>query len=165
MDELARDMEAYTLNHIVSHLSIMEQDSVRERSRQMALSSSSARNSRFKPKAPSTRFAERHPEYAAERERAKAAAADMVVADRNDYSTDEDDYILETYERVPASRLRDQAVPPHRVGLLVFDTEPERTEFFFGNNDESSDECLEDEDDENGGFHVAFFFKSSYARH
>ncbi|KAK0646566.1 hypothetical protein B0T16DRAFT_164944 [Cercophora newfieldiana] len=148
MDELTRDMEAYTLSHITANLDRMDFDS--SRTRNASSSPSPAKPSRFKPKAPEKRFAERHPEYAAERERAKAAAADMVMADYDGDSTDDDDdYVTETYERVPASRLRDQAVPPHRVGLLVFDTEPERTEFFFGNEGDSSDEFPEDDEDEN----------------
>jgi len=148
MDELARDMEAYTLSHITANLDRMDVGNSRVRTADQ--SPGSAKKSRFKPKAPATRFAERHPEYVAERERAKAAAVDIVMADKDSDSTDDDDYVLETYERVPASRLRDQAVPPHRVGLLVFDTEPERTEFFFGNEGDSSDEFLEDDEDENG---------------
>ncbi len=148
MDELARDMEAYTLNQITMNLDRMDRSSSKA-----ATSPDSARKSRFKPKAPAKRFAERHPDYVAERERAKAAIAqqqtDVSTNDQGN-STDEDDYVLETYERVPASRLRDQAVPPHRVGLLVFDTEPERIDFFYGNEEESDDDFLEDEDDENG---------------
>ncbi|KAK0623513.1 hypothetical protein B0T14DRAFT_536385 [Immersiella caudata] len=147
MDELARDMEAYTLSHITANLDRMDLDSARARS--ISQSPGSARSSRFKPKAPATRFAERHPEYVAEQERAKPAAADMVTDEQSYDSTDDEDYVMETYERVPASRLRDQAVPPHRVGLLVFDTEPEHTEFFFGNEGDSSDEFPEDDEDEN----------------
>jgi hypothetical protein len=148
MDELARDMEAYTLSHITANLNKMDLDSARARA--ISQSPGSAKSSRFKPKAPATRFAERHPEYVAERERAKAAAVDMVMDEQSGDSTDDEDYVMETYERVPASRLRDQAVPPHRVGLLVFDTEPERTDFFFGNEGGSSDEFAEDDEDENG---------------
>lgn len=65
-------------------------------------------------------------------------------------STDDEDYVLETYERVPAERLRDQAVPAHRVGLLVFDTEPDMVEFFYGNESDSEEDYLEDDEDENG---------------
>ena len=155
MDELTKEMEAYTLSQINAKLKRMDED--KSRAKAAAGSSNPARKSKFKPKAPAQRFAERHPEYVAERERAKAEAAaatqdaDRMVTD-NDSSADENDYVVETYERVPASRLRDQAVPAHRVGLLVFDTEPERIEFFFGNEDESSDEFPEDEEDENGEF-------------
>lgn len=160
MDELARDMEAYTLSHI-THMAADLDRVERERAERIRARSAKTNTSpakpRFKPKAPAARYAQRHPGYAAEREHtraevataATAASRDHAVSDAGD-STDDDDYVLETYERVPASRLRDQAVPPHRVGLLVFDTEPERTEFFFGNEDESEDDFPEDEEDENG---------------
>ncbi|KAK4456251.1 hypothetical protein QBC34DRAFT_13661 [Podospora aff. communis PSN243] len=150
MDELARDMEAYTLSQITANLDRMDLDSAKARAFSQSLGS--ARSSRFKPKAPATRFAERHPEYVAERERAKGAATSLVMDEQSGDSTDDEDYVMETYERVPASRLRDQAVPPHRVGLLVFDTEPEHQEFFFGNEGDSSDEFPEDDEDENGRF-------------
>ena len=62
---------------------------------------------------------------------------------------DDDDYVMETYERVPASRLRDQAVPASRVGLLVFDTEPDKADFFYGEEGDSDDEFPEDDENEN----------------
>ncbi|KAK5664124.1 hypothetical protein OQA88_339 [Cercophora sp. LCS_1] len=136
MDELARDMAAYTLAQISSDLTKMD------------AANRPKTKLRYKPKAPVARWAERHPEYVAEQERAKTIAVDSVMHDI-DSSTDEEDYVVETYERVPASRLRDQVVPPDRVGLLVFDTEPDRIDFFFGNEEESEDELLDDDEDEN----------------
>ncbi|KAK0711122.1 hypothetical protein B0H67DRAFT_491594 [Lasiosphaeris hirsuta] len=150
MDELARDMEAYTLSQITKTLDMMDFNSNR-----ISATPSPASKSKFRPRAPAQRFSDRHPDYVAPVEAKTVAAADLMVQD-NDDTTDDEDYVLETYERVPASRLRDQAVPPHRVGLLVFDTEPERTEFFYGNEEESDDEFPEDEEDENAeNYHTA----------
>ncbi|KAK0630600.1 hypothetical protein B0T17DRAFT_491499 [Bombardia bombarda] len=162
MDQLARDMDAYALSQIFNNVSRMDQDSAKIAARSQAhtnaaLNTSPASKSRFKPKAPALRYHERHPEQVVEAERAKAAAAavaaqqhdaDMMDIDDED-GTDDEDYVVETYERVPASRLRDQVVPPHRVGLLVFDSEPDRADFFYGEEGDSDDEYLEDDEDEN----------------
>ncbi len=146
MDDLARAMDSWTLDEITKNLDIVEG--------QRAKSKSSPAKSRFKPKAPALRYHERHPESLAPKEQKTAkeqatapeTVMDVDVAD----TTDEEDYVLEIYERVPAERLQDQAVPEHRVGLLVFDTEPEMAEFFYGNESDSEDEFPEDDEDENG---------------
>ncbi|KAM7202100.1 hypothetical protein V8F20_004554 [Naviculisporaceae sp. PSN 640] len=149
MEQLARDMDAYTLSQISQSIAEMEKETPQE--------AAVRRANKYKPKAPAQRYAERHPEYAAqvERERAKAAeaaaAATLKSADEMDLAEDisDDDYVMETYERVPASRLRDEAVPVSRIGLLVFDTEPDMVEFFYGEEGDSDDEFPEDDEDEN----------------
>ncbi|KAK0748588.1 hypothetical protein B0T21DRAFT_356855 [Apiosordaria backusii] len=147
MDELSRVMDTWTLGEISKNLDRMDQLN--------AKSKSSPAKSPFRPKAPKLRYHERHPtEYVAQQERAKEqAAAAAAAASTMDIdiieTSDDDDYVIETYERVPAERLRDQVVPAHRVGLLVFDNEPDIAEFFYGNEDETDDEFPEDEDDEN----------------
>ncbi|KAK0753395.1 hypothetical protein B0T18DRAFT_13377 [Schizothecium vesticola] len=146
MDELAREMEAFALSQIASNLSRIEADSAKAAARR-ANFESSPNKSRFRPKVPAQRWAERHPNQT------KTDGVDAASDHIDSTDDDDDDYVLETYERVPASRLRDQAVPPHRVGLLVFDNEPERVEFFYGVEDESSDEFPEDEEDENAENH------------
>lgn len=148
MDELARVMDSWTIDEITKNLDRMEEQSTK--------SKYSPAKSRFKPKAPKLRYHERHPEYLAEKQREVAAhhaappAAAMDVDGMD--TTDDEDYVVETYERVPAERLRDQAVPAHRVGLLVFDTEPDMADFFYGDESDSEDEFPEDEEDENGGW-------------
>ncbi|CAP68899.1 uncharacterized protein PODANS_7_8610 [Podospora anserina S mat+] len=148
MDELSRVMDTWTLGEISKNLDRVEQLN--------AKSKSSPAKSRFQPKAPKLRYHERHPtENVAQQQRAKdqaapAAAASTSAMDIDMIDTsDDDDYVIETYERVPAERLRDQAVPAHRIGLLVFDNEPDVADFFYGNDDETDDEFPEDEDDEN----------------
>lgn len=71
------------------------------------------------------------------------ADVDVSVSD-----TDDDDYIIETYVRVPASKMGENVSPQH-VGLLVFDEEPD-IEYFYGEGSDSEDEWAEDEEDENG---------------
>ncbi|KAJ4304435.1 hypothetical protein N0V88_002048 [Collariella sp. IMI 366227] len=145
MDALARAMDDWTLAEIAKNLDRMQEQSTK--------SKYSPATSRFKPKAPKQRYFERHPEVLAEKEReqpaqqavASAGEMDVDIAD----STDDEDYVMETYERVPAELLKDETVPAHRVGLLVFDTEPDMVEFFYGNESDSEDEFPEDEDDEN----------------
>jgi hypothetical protein len=47
-------------------------------------------------------------------------------------------------------------VPEDRVGLLLFETEPDMTDFFYGNESDDEDEVFADEDDENGRQHSCF---------
>ncbi|KAK4198165.1 hypothetical protein QBC40DRAFT_95537 [Triangularia verruculosa] len=146
MDELSRVMDTWTLGEISKNLDRVDQLN--------AKSKSSPVKSRFQPKAPKLRYHERHPtENVAQQQRAKEQAAAAAATSTMDIdmvdTSDDDDYVIETYERVPAERLRDQVVPAHRVGLLVFDNEPDAADFFYGNDDETDDEFPEDEDDEN----------------
>jgi len=136
MEELVRDMEDYTLRYIAASLEKMD-------------ANTTSRKSRFKPKVPAKRYAERHPEPVI-----ADPSGDTVMTDHSVDSADsDDDYVIETYERVPASHLQDQVVAPHKVGLLVFDTEPEQQEFFFGHEGDSSDEYGEDDEDSNDENH------------
>ncbi|KAH7632168.1 hypothetical protein B0T09DRAFT_261754 [Sordaria sp. MPI-SDFR-AT-0083] len=147
MDQLAQDMDAYTLSAITSHLSKLDEASAKE----------AEKKSKFKPKAPALRYAQRHPEAAAAAAPATQAAAstsaqppvdDDVDIEMLDTSDDED-YVIEQYYRVPASRLNEEEVAATQVGLLVFDSEPDKIEFFFGTEDDDEYEFPEDEDDEN----------------
>ncbi|KAL2164529.1 hypothetical protein VTH06DRAFT_3745 [Thermothelomyces fergusii] len=147
MDELARAMDSWTVQEINKNLDRMKVEST--------TSKYSPATSRFKPKAPKLRYFERHPESAAAKQRGDAVSqtqspgASVNVDAAAEDTTDEEDYVLETYERVPAERLREKAVPSHRVGLLVFDTEPDMVEFFYGTEGDSDDDLPEDEEDEN----------------
>ncbi|KAK4123743.1 hypothetical protein N657DRAFT_423085 [Parathielavia appendiculata] len=108
--------------------------------------------SRFKPKAPKQRYFERHPDAQASRPTDETAAEAPVAEEDAQSSSDEEDYVFETYKRVPVERLRDKEVPLHRVGLLVFDTEPE-IEFFYGNEGDSGEEYGDDDEDSNAEDH------------
>lgn len=139
MQQLTADMEAYAMQQIGLNLQKAEEEKYeQERSR-----INSPSKLKFKPKAPVKRYAERHPV-----EVQRTADREMVDAGAENSDSDEGDYIIETYVRVPASSIGDH-VPPQSVGLLVFDEEPD-VEFFYGEDDESEDEWAEDEEDENG---------------
>ncbi|OAA58574.1 Transcription factor Iwr1 [Niveomyces insectorum RCEF 264] len=83
-----------------------------------------------------------------------AAASGMSGEDGLDEGseTDEDDYVTETYIRIPGHEMSQvqaaaSAGGPGNVGLLVFDNEPDM-EFFYG-AEEDSEEEFEDDEDEN----------------
>ncbi|KAK3494565.1 uncharacterized protein B0T23DRAFT_111799 [Neurospora hispaniola] len=152
MDQLAQEMDAYTLSAITSHLSKLDEASAK----------AAERKAKFKPKAPALRYAQRHPEAAAAAARTKevapqataaAAAAAAPMDDDMDIemldTSDDDDYVVEEYYRVPASRLNEEEVAATQVGLLVFDSEPDKIDFFFGAEEDDEFEFPEDEDDEN----------------
>ncbi|KAI1128540.1 hypothetical protein F5Y10DRAFT_240317 [Nemania abortiva] len=137
MEQLTLDMEAYAMQQIGLNLQKAEEEK-REQERARISHPSTLK---FKPKPPTQRYAERHPEEAQH-------GVDKEMVDADAESSDSDgDYIIETYVRVPASSIGDH-VPPQNVGLLVFDEEPD-VEFFYGEDDESEDEWAEDEEDEN----------------
>ncbi|KAI8947661.1 hypothetical protein F4801DRAFT_496369 [Xylaria longipes] len=137
MQQLTADMEAYAMQQIGLNLQKAEEER-REQERPRIKTSSPLK---FRPKPPTKRYAERHPEAQ------PPVDKEMVDADIETSDSDDDDYIIETYVRVPASSMGDH-VPPQSVGLLVFDAEPD-VEFFYGEDDESEDEWAEDEEDEN----------------
>lgn len=150
LDQLTADMNAFAMQQIGLNLQRQEEEEKKQRERaaaqrsRMMLQSSP---SRFKPKAPAKRYAERHrenPETAVEK---GALNPNVGTSD-----TDEEDYVIETYVRVPASAMNKQQVAAKDVGLLVFDEEPDM-ELFYGTNDDSDDEWAEDDEDENGKIH------------
>ncbi|KAI1816211.1 hypothetical protein GGS20DRAFT_539360 [Poronia punctata] len=131
MEKLAMDMDAYAMQQIGFNLQKAEEEKHMQ---------DSPSKLKFKPK-PTKRYAERHPEEAQQ-------SVDQDMVDAGDEKSDsDDDYIIDTYIRVPASSMGDH-VPPQKVGLLVFDEEPD-IEFFYGGEEESEDEWAEDEEDEN----------------
>ncbi|KAI0549455.1 hypothetical protein F4679DRAFT_547292 [Xylaria curta] len=138
MQQLTADMEAYAMQQIGLNLQRAEEERREQETPRIKTSS----QLKFKPKAPAKRYAERHPE-----EVQTPVDKEMVDADIETSDSDDGDYIIETYVRVPASSMGEH-VPPQSVGLLVFDAEPD-LEFFYGEDDESEDEWAEDEEDEN----------------
>lgn len=147
MDELAREMNEFVLQQIGANLAMMEERDRKEATvvAKRTPSVTSPQSSKFKPKAPAKRYAERHPEVATTPEKAAPAAP----ADIMDYeSHSEDEYVVETYVRVPATTL-DESVNPEKIGLLVFDNEPD-VDYFYGEEGDSEDEWPEDDEDSNG---------------
>lgn len=147
MDEITRNMNDFALQVIGENLAKTEERDRKEAAaaaKRQAPSTGSTPQ-KFKPKPPAKRYSERHPEAVP----AGQKAAAVPTADQEDYETaSEDEYVVETYVRVPVSSLG-QEVDPEKVGLLVFDTEPD-AEIFYGEEGDSDDELPEDDEDENG---------------
>ncbi len=163
MDQLAREMHEYTMQTISRNISRIESESKQEaasaaiagaRMQTAAATAARQQSAKLKPKAPAKRLAERHPETTQTgQQTAAAAGTEQQETDAGmDSDTDDDDYVVETYVRVPGDNLT-EAIPPEKVGLLVFDTEPD-VEFFYGDETDTEPE-LEDEEDENGTFPAA----------
>lgn len=146
MDRMTEEMNAFALEQIGLNIQKAEEEKKHQATPQKAPSPL-----RFKPKAPAKRYSERHPETTPEPADKKMEDADEGVSD-----TDDDDYIVETYIRVPASNMGTN-VSPKDVGLLVFDDEPD-IEYFYGAGSDSEDEWAEDEEDENGNNNSQFTF-------
>lgn len=139
LDKLTADMNAFALEQIGLNIQLAEKEKPAARKPASVMSPP-----RFKPKAPTKRYAERHPEERTDHVDNKMSDADMAHSD-----TDDDDYVIETYVRVPLSAMRKQKVAPGSIGLLVFDDEPD-LELFYGEGSDSEDEWAEDDEDENG---------------
>ncbi|KAI0386120.1 hypothetical protein F5Y04DRAFT_116148 [Hypomontagnella monticulosa] len=133
MDKLTAEMNAYTMQQIGLNLQRVNDEKEPQ--------PTAKTQSRFKPN-PIKRFAERHPELAQD-----SADTDMMDTDADMSDSDDSDYVIETYERVPASKIGEH-VKPHNIGILVFDEEPD-LEYFYGEGGDSEDEWAEDEEDEN----------------
>ncbi|KAI0010120.1 hypothetical protein F4779DRAFT_627337 [Xylariaceae sp. FL0662B] len=139
MEKLAADMDTYTMQQI--GLNLQKANDEKEHELPAKKNTSSIQH-RFKPKAPAKRYAERHPETVQSPVDKAMIDADVGISD-----SDEDGYIIETYVRIPASKMGEH-VSPQNVGLLVFDAEPDM-EFFYGEGTDSEDEWAEDDEDEN----------------
>ncbi|KAI0024764.1 hypothetical protein F4780DRAFT_724900 [Xylariomycetidae sp. FL0641] len=137
MERLAADMDKYTMEQIGLNLQKAEDEKQATKAK-----TSTSSKLKYRPKPPAKRYAERHPEVAQ-----TAADKDMVDADHEASDSDDGEYIIETYVRVPASRMGDK-IPSQQVGLLVFDDEPDMN-YFYGEGEDSEDEWAEDEEDEN----------------
>ncbi|KAI0128828.1 hypothetical protein BJ170DRAFT_594655 [Xylariales sp. AK1849] len=148
LDQLTSDMNAFAMEQIGLNLQRAEQEKQQQNKTETQIrATSQSRPSRFKPKVPTERYAERHPEVVGPSDDNemidKDAGADAALSD-----TDDEGYIIETYVRVPASTIEQTHIPSQKVGLLVFDAEPD-LEIFYGGDSDSDDEWAEDEEDEN----------------
>ncbi|PSR94272.1 hypothetical protein BD289DRAFT_480717 [Coniella lustricola] len=143
LDEMTRSMNDFALQLIGANLAETEERDRKQAAaaaRKVATSTvASTTPQRFKPKAPAKRYAERHPEITAAQHAVEPQEEVDIVS--------EDEYVVETYVRVPASALS-KDIAPDKVGLLVFDNEPD-ADFFYGEEGDSDDELAEDDEDEN----------------
>ncbi|KAI3400939.1 hypothetical protein diail_1147 [Diaporthe ilicicola] len=145
MDEITRSMNEFVMQQIGENLARIEERDRKEAAAaaKRAPSVPSPQSSKFRPKAPAKRYAERHPEAAT----AQRNTAESLQRMDGYESLSEDEYVIETYVRVSATSLG-KDLAPEKVGLLVFDNEPD-VGFFFGEEGDSDDEWPEDDEDEN----------------
>ncbi len=141
-ERLAAEMQAYTLAEISRTLA--EQEAEKPQPKSASTHGPKTSTSKFKPKKPALRYAERHP--------GEKALNDTAMEVDETYIEDEDmddgEYIIDTYVRIPAEALETEEHPKN-FGLLVLDSQPDIDEFY--REEEDTDEEEEDEEeDENG---------------
>ena len=144
-ERLAAEMQAYTLEEISRTLAAQEPP--KPEPKPISSPASKQTTSRFKPKKPAMRYAERHPE--------EKPVGDTAMEIDEPFIEDEDvdgEYIIDTYVRIPAEALE---VEEHQknFGLLVLDSQPDIDEFY--REEEDSDEEEEDEEEDENG--IPFF--------
>jgi Transcription factor Iwr1 len=147
---LAAEMQAYTLQEIGRNIEKANKFQS-SRDKQMASPVRKPTQSRFKPKKPALRYAERHPEEAARLNQVDTMDVDdLSSGDENldDDLDDDTDYIIDTYVRMPAAALQ-SSVSPRNFGLLILDSQPDIDEFYLDDQD-SDVEGDEEDEDENG---------------
>lgn len=143
-ERLAAEMQAYTLAEIGRTLA--EQEAEKPQPKPAVAHIPKHPTSKFKPKKPAMRYAERHPK--------EKVAHDTAMEVDEPYIEDEDmddgEYIIDTYVRIPAEALETEEHQKN-FGLLVLDSQPDIDEFY--REEEDTDEEEEDEEeDENGIF-------------
>lgn len=140
-DKFTAAMNDWTMQQIGFNLQKVELEKKAEKEK--AAAAKRSQQLKYRPKVPAKRYTERHPETKGADEDMPDVKADIVS------DTDDDDYIIETYIRVPVSALEKQTLAPGSIGLLVFDDEPD-SELFYGEGSDSENEWAEDDEDENG---------------
>lgn len=130
-------MNEWVMNELGANLHAMDQEKPH------------AEKPRFKPKAPSKRYQERHPETSQQQQtHLGVGGQDTPMAELSEEDGDDDDWVIDEYVRVPADSMA-LDVAPTDVGFLVLEGDEENT-LFFGPERDEEDDYLEDEDDENG---------------
>lgn len=137
---LEREMQAHTLRQIAV---TMAEDDIKPLSTPSKQANGATH--RYTPKS-SQRLRDRHPEVAAQKEESiiQEAEGKMDV----DMDEDEEDFVVETYVRVPVEQLG-IGNKEHSVGLLVLEGQVD-VEEFYGEEDESDSDLYDEEEDENG---------------
>lgn len=144
MSRITADMNEWVINEIGASLESMDQEA------------KATQNSRFRPKAPTQRFRDRHPGISAQPEPttpSNAPAVDTMSIDGSDDDADSDDWIIEEYIRIPVKSMAID-VSASDIGVLVLDGE-EATALFYGPENDEDDEYAEDDEDENGKYLLA----------
>jgi hypothetical protein len=149
-ERLAAEMQAYTLEEIGHTLARQEEEAAAEASRKAALKPNlhpaQKHSSRFTPKKPALRYAERHPEEKVAQGHDMAMDVDEPHIGNEDEDMDDGEYIIVTYVRIPADALETEEQSKN-FGLLVLDSQPDIDEFYREEED-SEEEDLEEYDEE-----------------
>lgn len=140
-DDLVAQMQEYTLQEIGYNLTESETTKANSGEASTPVINRFGSN-KFKPTAPKLRYSQRHPEES------KAAADEKMEVE---YDSDvemgsDEDYVVDTYIRVPVDTLQ---LTTSNIGLLVLDSEVDIEEFYRGDEESDEEDDLEDED-ENG---------------
>jgi hypothetical protein len=153
-ERLTAEMQAYTLSEIGRTLALQDEEAAAEASRLATLKAAKSApspqkySSKFKPKKPALRYAERHPREKAVSEHEAMEVDDAQIGDEDDEDMDDGEYIIDTYVRIPADALETNDQPKN-FGLLVLDSQPDIDEFYQEETD-SEEEDDDEEEDENG---------------
>jgi hypothetical protein len=141
LEEVTKQMHAWTLQQM--SLSIAEIETTKE-------PATKSPELKLRPKAPAQRFADRHPGLARdldEKYRAQDKESDYMDIDEESTDSEDSEYVIEEYIRVPAINLK-EAVDPEVIGCIVIEGD-EQASLFFG-PEADSDEDPEDSEDSNG---------------
>ncbi|KAI9166846.1 hypothetical protein HJFPF1_02961 [Paramyrothecium foliicola] len=137
LDQITADMNQWVMNELGANLQAMDEERRH------------VEKPRFKPRAPSKRYQDRHPDISPSKQpRQSSGQMDTPMGEISDEEGDDEDWIIDEYIRVPADSMAVD-VAPTDVGFIVLEGDEENT-LFFGPERDDEDEYLEDEDDENG---------------
>jgi hypothetical protein len=141
-ERLAAEMQAYTLEEIGRTLAAQEPSKLEPKPTSTHVAKHST--SKFKPRKPIMRYAERHPEEKAVHDTTMEVDEPYI----EDEDTDDGEYIIDTYVRIPAAALETEEHQKN-FGLLILDSQPDIDEF-YREEDDTDEEEEDDEEDENG---------------
>lgn len=136
-ERLAAEMQAYTMQEIGRNMAQAEAERPKPKPAPTIRHSTP---SKFKPKKPAQRYAERHP--------GEHTGMDVDHEYIEEEDVDESEYIIDTYIRYPAQSFESSGTPKS-IGLLIIESQPDIDEF-YREEDDSSEEEDEDDEDENG---------------
>lgn len=145
-ERLAAEMQAYTLAEIGKNIAASQ--TLKREPNYTSSHIHKSTPSKFKPKAPALRYAQRHPEE-------KIPANHDMTMDLNgpyveDEADDDAEYIIDTYIRMPADALETEGMPKN-IGFLILDSQPDIDEF-YREEEESEEEEDDLDEDENGNY-------------
>lgn len=145
-ERLAAEMQAYTLQEIGRNLAASQHSHPEPKNTSSHIHKSSP--SKFKPKAPALRYAQRHPEIQTQANHSTGMDLNRDYVEEE--MDDDSEYIIDTYIRMPADALENEEAPKN-IGFLILDSQPDIEEF-YREDEESSEEEDEADEDENGKY-------------